>query len=151
MADTVEIKLDNKAVEKALLQVAQKCENMRPLMKNIAGIMADATEQNFEEEGRPDKWQELAKRTIKQRTKTKHYPGKILQVEGRLALSVTTQYDNNSAVIGSNLDYARIHQLGGQAGKNKSVEIPARPYLLLTNDDYDEILTECENYLSENY
>lgn len=147
MADTVEIRLDSKAVEKALLQVAQKCENMRPLMKNIAGIMADATEQNFENEGRPDKWQELAKRTIKQRTKTKHYPGKILQVEGRLALSVTTQYDNDSAVIGSNLAYARIHQLGGQAGKNKSVEIPARPYLGLTNDEYNEIIDLSNNFI----
>ena len=150
MADTVEIRLDNKAVEKALLQVAQKCENMRPLMKNIAGIMADATEQNFEEEGRPDKWQELAKRTIKQRTKTKHDPGKILQVEGRLALSVTTQYDNDSAVIGSNLDYARIHQLGGQAGRNKSVEIPARPYLKIVQNDFIEILKETEKYISSN-
>ena len=140
MADTVEIRLDSKAVEKALLQVTQKCENMRPLMKNIAGIMADATEQKFEEEGRPDKWQKLAKRTIKQRTKTKHYPGKILQVEGRLALSVTTQYDNDSAVIGSNLDYARIHQLGGQAGKGLKTTIPARPYLVLTNDEYNEII-----------
>ena len=147
MSDSVEIRLDSKDVEKALLQVAQKCEDMRPLMKNIAGIMADATEQNFENEGRPDKWQELAKRTIKQRTKTKHYPGKILQVEGRLALSVTTQYDNDSAVIGSNLAYARIHQLGGQAGKNQSVEIPARPYLFLTDDDYDEIRHNIENYL----
>lgn len=150
MADTVEIRLDSKAVEKALLQVAQKCENIRPLMKNIAGIMADATEQNFEEEGRPDKWQELAKRTIKQRTKTKHYPGKILQVEGRLALSVTTQYDNDSAVIGSNLDYARIHQLGGQAGRNKSVEIPARPYLKIVQNDFIEILKETEKYISSN-
>ena len=33
---------------------------MRPLMKGITEFMADATEQNFEEEGRPDKWQELA-------------------------------------------------------------------------------------------
>lgn len=147
MSDTVEIRLDSKDVEKALLQVAQKCEDMRPLMKNIAGIMADATEQNFENEGRPDKWQELAKRTIKQRTKTKHYPGKILQVEGRLALSVTTQYDNDSAVIGSNLAYARIHQLGGQAGKNKSVEIPARPYLQIVNDDYKEIMCAIQKYL----
>ena len=147
MSDTVEIRLDSKDVEKALLKVAQKCENMRPLMKNIAGIMADATEQNFENEGRPDKWQELAKRTIKQRTKTKHYPGKILQVEGRLALSVTTQYDNDSAVIGSNLAYARIHQLGGQTGKNKSVEIPARPYLGLTNDEYNEIIYIAQKYI----
>ena len=147
MSESVEIRLDNKDVEKALLQVAQKCEDMRPLMKNIAGIMADATEQNFEEEGRPDKWQKLAKRTIKQRTKTKHYPGKILQVEGRLALSVTTQYDNDSAVIGSNLDYARIHQLGGQAGKGLKTTIPARPYLVLTNDEYNEIIDISQKYI----
>ena len=43
MSESVEIRPDNKDVEKALLQVAQKCEDMRPLMKNIAGIMADAT------------------------------------------------------------------------------------------------------------
>lgn len=147
MSDSVEIRLDSKDVEKALLQVAQNCEDMRPLMKNIAGIMADATEQNFENEGRPDKWQELAKRTIKQRTKTKHYPGKILQVEGRLALSVTTQYDNDSAVIGSNLAYARIHQLGGQAGKNKSVEIPARPYLKLIDTEIGNIIDCLSDYL----
>ena len=44
-------------------------------------------------------------------------PGLILQVTGQLASSVNTYYDDNSAVIGSNLDYAAIHQLGGQAGK----------------------------------
>ena len=44
MSDNIEIKLDNKEVERALLEVAQKCEDMRPLMKNIAGIMADSTE-----------------------------------------------------------------------------------------------------------
>ena len=143
----IEIKIDNKQVEQALLQVAQKCEDLKPLMKNIAGIMADSTEENFKEEGRPDKWQELSEKTIKQRTKTKHWPGRILQVEGQLALSITTQYDNDSAVIGSNLDYAAIHQLGGQAGKNKKVTIPKRPYLKLTNDDYDEILFNTQKWI----
>src|SRR5574344_2793092 len=119
MLDNIEIKLDNKEVERALLEVAQKCEDMRPLMKNIAGIMADSTEENFAQEGRPDKWQELAESTIKKRKKTKHWPGKILQVEGQLATSITTQYDSESAVIGSNLAYAAIHQLGGQEGKRK--------------------------------
>ena len=78
--------------------------------------------------------------------KKRKWPGQILQVEGKLAASINTYYDNDSAVIGSNLEYAAIHQLGGQAGKNKSVEIPARPYLLLTNDDYDEILHNIEKY-----
>ena len=58
-------------------------------------------------------------------------------------------YDDDSAVMGSNLEYAAIHQLGGQAGKNKSVEIPARPYLQLTPDDFEEILSMTENFLGE--
>ena len=148
MPDSIEIRLDNKTVQDALLKVAAKAETLRPLMKNIAGIMADATEENFSQQGRPDKWQELAESTIKKRKKAGHWPGQILQVEGRLATSITTQYDNESAIIGSNLDYAAIHQLGGQAGKNKSVSIPARPYLKLTNDDLEDILETVNNYLN---
>lgn len=143
----IEIKIDNKDVEKKLLEFAQKCENLRPLMKNIAGIFASATEENFKNEGRPDKWTELSEVTKKQRTKQKKWPGQILQVSGQLASSISTQYDYESAVIGSNLDYAAIHQLGGQAGKNKKVEIPARPYLKLTDDDFNEILDATEHYL----
>lgn len=146
MSDNIEIRIDNKAVEDALLNVASKCEDLKPLMKNIAGIMADAVEENFENEGRPDKWQELAESTIKHRKKTRHWPGRILQVEGQLATSITTQYDNESAVIGSNLAYAAIHQLGGQAGKGKKVTIPARPYLDLTENELISIKNTVLSY-----
>ncbi len=147
MADNIEIRIDNNAVEEALLKVASKSEDLRPLMKNLAGIMADAVEENFEQEGRPDKWQELAESTIKHRKKTKHWPGRILQVEGQLATSITTQYDNESAVIGSNLAYAAIHQLGGQAGKGKKVTIPTRPYLSLSKMEHQEIILNTQSYL----
>lgn len=144
--DSVEIKIDNKEVNERLLDLAKRGENLRPLMKNIAGIFAYATEENFREEGRPDKWTDLAEITKKNRTKKRKWPGQILQVEGKLAASVNTQYDDNSAVIGSNLPYARIHQLGGFAGKNKKVKIPARPYLQLTDDEFDEILDATEKF-----
>ena len=147
MSDSIEIKIDNKEVESRLLDLAQRSENLRPLMKNIAGIFAYSTEENFKNEGRPDKWTELSESTIKQRTKNKQWPGMILQVSGQLASSVNTYYDNDSAVIGSNLEYAAIHQLGGQAGRNKSVEIPARPYLQLIPEDFEEILSMTENFL----
>lgn len=145
--DSVEIKIDNKEVNERLLDLAKRGENLRPLMKNIAGIFASATEDNFREEGRPDKWTDLADITKKNRTKKRKWPGQILQVEGNLASSVNTQYDDDSAVIGTNLPYARIHQLGGMAGKNKKAEIPARPYLLLTEENFEEILFETENFL----
>ena len=147
MSESIEIKLDNKEVESRLLDLAKRSEKLRPLMKNIAGVFAYSTEENFKNEGRPDKWTELSESTIKQRTKNKQWPGMILQISGQLASSVNTYYDNDSAVIGSNLDYAAIHQLGGQAGKNKSVEIPARPYLKLTDEDFEEILSVTENFL----
>lgn len=145
----IEIEFDNKEVHEKLLNLAKRTENLRPLMKNIAGIFAYSTEENFKEEGRPDTWVDLAESTKQQRTKKRKWPGQILQVEGKLAASINTYYDNDSAVIGSNLEYAAIHQLGGQAGRNKSVEIPARPYLLLTNDDYDEILHEINKYITD--
>ena len=149
MSDPIEIKIDNKKIETQLLDLAKRSENLRPLMKNIAGIFAYSTEENFKEEGRPDKWTELSESTIKQRTKNKQWPGMILQISGQLASSVNTYYDDDSAVMGSNLEYAAIHQLGGQARKNKSVEIPARPYLQLTPDDFEEILSMTENFLGE--
>lgn len=147
MTEPIEIKLDNKDVESKLLDLAKRSETLRPLMKNIAGIFAYSTEENFKEEGRPDKWTDLAESTKKQRTKKGHYPGQILQISGQLVSSISTYYDNDSAVIGSNLDYAAIHQLGGQAGKNQSVTIPARQYLQLTQDDFEEIIQETEKYL----
>ena len=144
----IEIKIDNQEVSKRLIELAHKGENLRPLMKNIAGIFAYSTEENFANEGRPDKWLDLSERTKKQRKKSGHWPGQILQVSGQLASSISTYYDDESAIIGSNLDYAAIHQLGGQAGKNKSVSIPARPYLKLSEADFKEILESTKEFFS---
>lgn len=143
----IEIKIDNKEVLTRLQKLASRGENLRPLMKNIAGIMETATEDNFKDEGRPDKWVDLSETTKKQRQKIGKYPGQILQVTGQLAASISTYYDDNSAIIGSNLDYAAIHQLGGQTGKNKKTTIPTRPYLKLTNNDFEEIIDEVQRYL----
>lgn len=144
----IEIKLENTEVEQALLNLAKRTENLRPLMKNIAGVLASSTEENFKQEGRPDKWTDLSEVTKKQREKINKWPGQILQVTGQLASSISTQYDDDSAVIGSNLPYAAIHQLGGQAGRNKKVKISDRPYLKLTDADLKEISEEIKKYLN---
>lgn len=147
--NNIEIKFEYRIVQEKLLDIAKRVENLRPLMKNIAGIFSYATEENFKEEGRPDKWLDLVESTKKQRTKKRKWPGQILQVEGKLAASINTFYDNDSAVIGSNLEYAAIHQLGGQASRNKSVEIPARPYLKITDEDQQEIINLTVKYIEK--
>jgi len=147
MPEPIEIKINDKEIQQLLLKLISKTENLRPLMKNIAGIMHDSVEENFEKEGRPEKWQELSEVTIKHRTKKGYYPGKILQMRGELAASINSKYDDNSAIVGTNKAYAAIQQFGGNAGRNKKVEIPARPYLLLATNDEKQIINEIKNYL----
>ena len=83
----------------------------------------------------------------KTKKKIGKYPGQILEVSGQLALSLTTQYDDTAAVIGSNRVYASIQQLGGATGKNKKTTIPARLYLKLIDDDLKEIIDIIQIYL----
>ena len=56
--------------------------------------------------------------------------GDTLRDTSRLMRSVKARVEGRGDVlVGSHLEYARIHQLGGQAGRGGSVTIPQRRYL----------------------
>ncbi|RAS18929.1 phage virion morphogenesis protein [Microvirgula sp. AG722] len=125
MSDFVSITVDDSQLQAALQRLESSVLDMTPAMRKIAGTLAHAVEENLEAEGRP-RW------APSQRASSEG--GVTLQQSGRLASSVVTDYDAASVVIGSNTEYARIHQLGGKAGRGHSVELPARPYLPITAD-----------------
>ncbi|MCS7285010.1 MAG: phage virion morphogenesis protein [Hydrogenobacter thermophilus] len=120
--------------------------DLRPLMRSLAGIMHHAVEENFAQEGRP-KWVPLSKRTEQARRRRGYWPGKILQMRGELAASISQSYSDREAVVGTNKVYARIHQLGGKAGRGKKATIPARPFLKLTEQDLEDIKKAAVDYL----
>ena len=139
MTDPIEIKVDNEEIMKALKKLSEKTNNLRPVMKNIAGIMMDSVEENFAQQGRP-KWKDLAEVTKKQRKKEGKWPGMILQKsQGGLVDSISSDYGDDYAIVGTNKKYAAIHQFGGDAGRKKKVKIPARPYLTLGDDAVEEV------------
>ena len=144
---TIYVHIDDREVVKLLKQLEATGKDMSPVMRQIAGIMADAVEENFEKEGRPERWPPLARSTIKQREKQGHWPGKILQRTGSLASSVSSESDTHSASVGTNKRYDAIQQFGGLAGRNKSSRIPARPFLALDEDDLKEIIEVLEEAL----
>ena len=79
------------------------------------------TEENFESESfGGNRWKQSQRAA---------QGGQTLQLTGQLAASISTQVGNDFARIGSNKPYAAIHHLGGSAGRNHSVQLPARPYL----------------------
>ncbi|NLO90706.1 MAG: phage virion morphogenesis protein [Elusimicrobia bacterium] len=106
----LKIKVDIQPVQTFLKAMGGKLQNRRPFLREVKDIMQSAVEENFEQEGRP-KWQPLKPATIKARGNKGD--GKILQVSGQLARSIVGRYDNDEALVGTNLRYARIHQMGG--------------------------------------
>lgn len=104
----IEIGLNFTQVDEAARRLEGFSRSKRPLMRAIAGIMADAVEENFAREGRPE-WLGLAPATRKRRD-----GGKILQDSGRLASSIVARAEADSAMVGTNLLYAAIHQFGGE-------------------------------------
>ena len=51
-------------------------------------------------------------------------------------------------MVGSNLPYARIHQLGGKTGKGHKVDMPARPYLGVSKEDMEEVRETMADFLA---
>ena len=156
----IDINIDSTNVINALKRLEQATLKRAPLMRSIAGIMADAVEENFAQQGRP-KWQGL-----KPPGRT---GGQILQKSGRLAASITPASDTDSAQVGTNVKYAAIHQFGGKTAAHEirprhakalrfggrfakkvnhpGSDIPARPFLTLGETDLQDIEETVSDYL----
>lgn len=151
MIDTIKVSLVNQEkVMRSLNRLIKRGFDPSEAMRDIAGILADVAEEAFEKETDPstgDKWPRLAEATIAQRLKRGFWPGKMLQVTGGLASSVTTDSGRDFALVGSNKEYAAIHQLGGKAGRGRKVKIPARPFLGLSDSAADEIVAVIRDFL----
>ncbi|GAB0056719.1 hypothetical protein SIID45300_01030 [Candidatus Magnetaquicoccaceae bacterium FCR-1] len=141
--DLIRVVIDDAQVKSALDRLLGRSTDMSAPFRQIAGVMGFAVEENFAQEGRPP-WIPWAPSTANRRS-----GGKILQDTGRLAASITTASDALSATMGTNTAYAAIHQFGGQAGRNRAVTIPARPFLALAADDTEEIMDILGRYIGD--
>lgn len=147
----IEIQINGvEEIIETLNRIAAKTENRTDLMRDIAGTMEAAVLTNFDEGGRP-KWLGI-----------QHREGKPLVDSENLMKSITSDYDNNSAVVGTDKAYAAIHQFGGVIKPKKGkylvfkigdhwvmtdkVEIQARPFLQLTSQDEQDILDDVQAY-----
>jgi phage virion morphogenesis protein len=133
----IEVRIDNiSEVQNQLKRLEDGVENRSMLMRKLSETMHTAVKLNFRYAGRP-KWLGL-----------KYRAGKPLTDTGRLKDSFSTMYDNDTALVGTNIIYAAIHNFGGQAGRNRKVTIPQREFLVLTNEDEQSLMDDVQEYFS---
>lgn len=131
----IEIEINNaQEVAIVLERLSQATTHRTPLMRSIAGTMESAVLQNFDVGGRP-KWLGL-----------KYRQGTPLVDTENLMGSITSDYTNDTAIVGTNEPYAAIHQFGGKAGRGRKTTIPARPFLKLTHEDEADIMEDIQAY-----
>lgn len=125
-------------------------------MRRIAQTLTASAKERFVDETDPEgnKWKKGVKNG-----------GQTLTLSGLLRRSITNTNDDKTAVIGTNRIYAGIHQFGGviTAKKSKylrfkingrevfakSVVIPARPFLGVSETDKDAVKDELNTLLTE--
>ena len=131
----IEVNIEN--ISAALHQIErlhQGTENRYILMRRLAETMHTAVLLNFRAGGRP-KWLGL-----------KYRNGKPLTDTGALRNSFSTLYDNDTAIAGTNMVYAAIHNFGGKAGRGRKVTVPQREFLKLTPEDEQSLADTVQDY-----
>jgi phage virion morphogenesis protein len=137
MSDEIKVEINDTVVQKYFRDVENKGKTVAPLLEQLGSIIQDAIGDNFEQQGRPA-WQPLKASTLKERTKL-GYTGPILQRTGKLKRSITRKTGTNFVIVGTNLEYAAIHNFGGPTGRNHSVDMPKREFVTLTDLDINDL------------
>ena len=124
------------------------------LMNDIASIVQDAIEANFESKNRQRRlgWPPLSELYVEflRRYKPRRDPTILLKDEGRLFQSIDVETERNKVIAETNLKYAAIHQFGGKTGRGHKAEIPARPYIAFLDEDIDDMTAVVAEQISQN-
>lgn len=142
--------IDDAEVKRKIGGILKRLDNAEPGMKLIGETALESIQRNFEEGGRPRKWKRLAPSTRKARKRKGKWPGKILMIAGAAGgLFGTISYKaySDKVVMIANKVYAAIHHFGGMAGRGKKVKIPARPFMMIQDEDWREMKEELSQFI----
>lgn len=119
MDETIKVECNNEEIMKSLLQLSNRVKNLKPIMRSITRVMLTDIDENFETEGKNagGQWAQWSKSWAQERAKRGRGGGKILNLEGDLRGSFSREATANSALVGTNKEYAAIHNFGGEIKK----------------------------------
>jgi phage virion morphogenesis protein len=136
----------------ALTQLKTRGDDLRPLFHEVGAELKRTTRLRFDNQSDPDgrRWNPLDEayakwKSSKPKSVDPRGPviDKILHFALDLRDSIDYQAGTDELVVGSNVLYARVHQLGRKDDKRT-----ARPFLGLSKDDRDFIADAGADYLA---
>lgn len=142
-AVSIEITAQDVEVERYLKKLSRNGLPILPLIKNVGEEVRDQTVARFSSQKGPDGQAWIPS----QRAKEDGPKGKTL-VDKRNLKDIHMQIVGVDALVGTDQPYGAIHQFGGEAGRNKSVTLPARPFLGINEQNTRDINSEVADYMA---
>lgn len=139
-----EYKINDKLIIKFLKDCHKQLDDLSPLMKTARVIMKKVVDDNFETEGKAtgEKWQEWSDSWKKKRIKLGRGSGKILTLDGELRRSIHAKSGSNFALVGTNKEYAALHNFGGSKILKRNKTMPKREFMRFDDYALDELHAE---------
>lgn len=132
----IDITFDDRVVQQRLAALSEAGADLTPAMREIAGHLRDGVNESFAGETSPagKAWTPLKPATVRDRRRKRYGAGPILERSGDLGSRVLADWDDTSAVAGTNVIYAATHHFG-----DPRRGIPARPFLGVSGDARDAV------------
>ncbi|WP_319543165.1 phage virion morphogenesis protein [uncultured Pseudodesulfovibrio sp.] len=173
----VTLKMNLPDVLKHIFGIEERMQDDPRLLKIVGQIMVASVQRNFEVGGRPDKWAALSETTKKRRKGNS--PLRVQGMAGGLMGSIHATVEGDAAMIGTNKVYGATHQYGAKKGSFGTVmaqvgahtretkhgtvmvkahtrqqklpwgDIPARVFLLVQDEDRENIRVTTERFVLE--
>lgn len=143
----IDVKIDNNNVIQAMERLSKAAVNPRPALLAIGESLVLSTKKRFESSTAPDgsRWTPNKPSTLKRKKGNKPLIGKT----GLLSQQISYALDGDGLRIGSPMEYAAMQQFGGKKSRFPNLwgDIPARPFLGISDADETMILKTVNDYL----
>jgi phage virion morphogenesis protein len=176
MSDLIECRIDDREVTRTLERLARKVADLSPVMREISGVMLDAVHDNFATEGSRtgNPWKK-SKRSIRDAGQTLQDTQRLYRsiqahsdahgavVGTNVAYAAAHHFGVNKTVTARVAAHRRkVKSRDQKQGRKKSasgvafvrahsrtmkLNLPARPFLVLADDDTRRIVERMRRYL----
>ena len=145
-------------ISEIYVSTGNAAKKMKDLFTRIVPLISQAVKNHFvKQKGYTGAWQKLSPEYAS--WKNENYPGRlILQLRRNLINAATqkgaygniTEISNKGFEYGVDLrkiPYARVHDMGGRAGRGKRSQMPKREFMFLDKKEVDQVGHEAARFV----
>lgn len=156
----IDIQVDDAELRAELKRLAAKLNDLKPFFNDVGETLLNSTRERFKTQTDPfgRKWKDYAPLSLAYRARKPQHKDLILTLNGYLRGTLTKKADQDSLRIGTPMVYGAVHQFGAKRGAFGRTrfgvpipwgDIPARPFLGLSEDDRADLLDALNEYLAK--